>query len=426
MRIVYSVLFFLLIPFILLRLLLRSIKAPDYRRRWHERLGFYPINPQTGVIWFHAVSVGEAEAVFPLIKRFQQLHPDLHILVTTTTPTGSARVQAVLHNTIQHVYLPYDIPFIVKRFLRNFRPVLAVIMETELWPNLYHYCSVDKIPVYVINARLSEKSAKGYRKLPSLIQPLLANIQQIAVQSPEDAQRFMALGAKTEQVKIYGNIKFDLAIPDDTINTGKKLKTTEFKERFVWLAASTHYGEEQLLINAYLALKKTIPALMLVIAPRHPERFSEVEKLCKNNGLSVIARTAGELCQRATDVYLADTMGELKMLYAACDIAFVGGSLVPVGGHNILEAMAAGAPVLFGAYMANFKEIAGKALQHKAAIQCLDQEAIIQAVKTLHAQNETCVALINNGKSVIEQNRGAIIRLYEMLMAEIEKNYRYK
>jgi 3-deoxy-D-manno-octulosonic-acid transferase len=420
MRTFYSALFYLLIPFILLRLLWRSIKAPDYRLRWRERFACYDKAYPQGVIWFHAVSVGEAEAVFPLIRRLQNQSPQVKLLITTTTPTGSARVCAVLGKTVEHVYLPYDIPFVVKRFMSCFKPVLAVVMETEIWPNLYHYCGKNNIPLYLINARLSKKSALGYQKIPSLTHPTLANLKQIAAQTDEDAERFIAIGAKPYQVRAVGNIKFDLEIPGQLITEGKQLKTTVFKGRFVWLAASTHKGEEQIFLDTYKALKQHIPELLLLIVPRHPERFTEVVALCEQNHSLVVTRTSKKPCNLDTDIYLADTMGELKMLYAAADVAFIGGSMVPVGGHNILEATAIGVPVLFGPYMANFKDIADKVLVHKAAVQCHDKEAIAQAIQSVYSDIGYRNLLIDNGKTFVKMNRGAVEKLCEMLAGEFD------
>jgi 3-deoxy-D-manno-octulosonic-acid transferase len=418
MRTAYSAIFYLIIPFILLRLLWRGIKAPDYRLRWRERFACYDRKYPQDVIWFHAVSVGEAEAVFPLVRRLQAQFPQTKCLITTTTPTGSARVRAVLGQAVEHVYLPYDTPGAVGRFMRCFKPVLAVIMETEIWPNLFIGCGENDIPLYVINARLSEKSARGYRKIPSLIHPVLANVKQIAAQTQEDAERFIAIGAKAEQVTTIGNIKFDLEIPKEIIAEGKQLKTTLFDGRFVWLAASTHNGEEQVFLDAYKKLKPNIPELLLVIVPRHPERFAEVGLLCNQNLLTVVTRTSKQSCNLDTDVYLADTMGELKMLYAAADVAFVGGSMVPVGGHNLLEASAVGVPVLFGPYMANFKAIAQKVLAHNAAIQCCDNGAIVKAISQLYLDVDYRNLLIDNGKLFVEMNRGAIDKLCEMLAVE--------
>jgi 3-deoxy-D-manno-octulosonic-acid transferase len=259
MRTAYSATFYLLIPFILLRLLWRSIKAPDYRLRWRERFAYYDRQFSQNVIWFHAVSVGEAEAVFPLVRRLQQQFPQVKLLITTTTPTGSARVHAVLGKTVEHVYLPYDTPDAVKRFMRCFKPILAVIMETEIWPNLFTYCGENDIPLYVINARLSAKSARGYQKLPSLIHPVIANVKQIAAQTKEDTERFVSIGAKPEQVVTVGNIKFDLELPEEIIVEGRQLKTSVFNGRFVWLAASTHRGEEQVFFGCLPGTKAQSP-----------------------------------------------------------------------------------------------------------------------------------------------------------------------
>ncbi len=233
-------------------------------------------------------------------------------------------------------------------------------METEIWPNLYACCGKNEVPLYIINARLSEKSSGGYQKIPALVVPALAQVKLIAAQTQEDAERFAAIGAKTGAVRTLGNIKFDIDVSNNIIEQGLQLKADLFSDRFVWLIASTHRDEEAIFLEIYKEIKRRIPELLLVIVPRHPERFGEVKKLCEQYQLTVVMRTSGEACHQFVDVYLADTMGELKMLYAASDATFVGGSMVPVGGHNVLEALAVGTPVLFGPYMANFKEIAGE------------------------------------------------------------------
>jgi 3-deoxy-D-manno-octulosonic-acid transferase len=415
MRFFYSCLFYLAIPLILLRLLWRSLKAPAYRRRWRERFAFYNKKFSPGVIWFHAVSVGEAEALFPLVARIQKQHPDVKLLITTTTPTGSARVKAMMQETVEHVYLPYDIPCAVSRFIKCFKPKLAVIMETEIWPNLFACCGKNKIPLYIINARLSEKSARGYQKITSLIHPAVAQVSLIAAQTQEDASRFIAIGAAGEQVKTLGNIKFDIEIPQAVLEQGLQLKADLFGGRFVWLIASTHKDEEILFLPVYHAVKQQIPELLLVIVPRHPERFADVEKLCEQHQLNVVMRTAKKKVNTETDVYLADTMGELKMLYAASDIAFVGGSMVPAGGHNILEAAAIGIPVMFGPYMANFKEIALKALSQDAAVQCQNENDIINTILALYKQPAYRKALASKEKAFVSRNQGAIDRVYQTL-----------
>jgi 3-deoxy-D-manno-octulosonic-acid transferase len=415
MRFFYSCLFYLLIPFVLFRLLWRSFKAPAYRYRWRERFGFYTKKFPQGVVWFHAVSVGEAEALFPLVRQIQKQQPDLKLLITTTTPTGSARVQTVMQETVVHVYLPYDIPGAVKRFAQCFKPKLAVILETEIWPNLFARCGKDNIPLYIINARLSEKSSRGYQKVPALVRPALAQVNLIATQTQDDAKRFVAIGAESEKVKTLGNIKFDIAIPQAIIEQGLQLKAGLFGGRFVWLIASTHKDEEVIFLRIYKAIKQKIPELLLVIVPRHPERFADVKKLCEQHQLNVVRRTEDEGVNPETDVYLADTMGELKMLYAASDIAFVGGSMVPAGGHNILEAAAVGIPVMFGPYMANFKEIASGALNQHAAIQCQNEEDILNTILELYKQPAYRKELTETGKAFVSQNQGAIARICEIL-----------
>ena len=419
MRVFYSGLFYLLIPVILVRLIWRSFKAPAYRYRWRERFALYNKKFPQDVIWFHAVSVGEAESLFPLVRQIQQQHPDAKLLITTTTPTGSARVKAVMQESVEHVYLPYDIPCAVSRFMRCFKPRIAVIMETEIWPNLFAGCGKNKVPLYIINARLSEKSASGYQKIPVFILPALAHVKLIAAQTQDDAQRFAAIGAKTEAVRTLGNIKFDVEVSSEVIGLGRQLKFDLFGGRFVWLIASTHKDEEAIFLEIYKEIKPRIPELLLVIVPRHPERFDEVKKLCEQYQLTVVMRTSGEGCHQLTDVYLADTMGELKMLYAASDATFVGGSMVPVGGHNILEALAVGTPVLFGPYMANFKDIAQGVLLLDAAKQCQNKNEIISAIAELHADAAYRQSLAEKGKAFVRQNQGVIVRIIDVLNQDI-------
>jgi 3-deoxy-D-manno-octulosonic-acid transferase len=415
LRFIYSCLFYLLIPFILLRLLWRGIKAPAYRSRWRERFALYNQKFPQGVIWFHAVSVGEAEALFPLVRQIQKQHPDAKLLITTTTPTGSARVKAVMRETVAHVYLPYDVPDAVNRFMQCFKPKLAVIMETEIWPNLFISCGKNNIPLYIINARLSAKSSRGYQKIPTLVHPALAQVSLIATQTQDDASRFIAIGADCEKVKILGNIKFDVEIPPAIIEHGLQIKADLFRDRFVWLIASTHKDEEAMFLEIYKEIKQKIPELLLVLVPRHPERFADVKKLCEQLQLSVVMRTSGDRVNTENDVYLVDTMGELKMLYAASDVAFVGGSMVPRGGHNILEAAAVGVPVMFGPYMVNFKEIARGVLSHNAAIQCQNKDELVNSILALYEQPAYREALAEKGREFVRENQGAIARICAML-----------
>ena len=416
MRHLYTFIFYCILPLVLLRLFWRGFKVPGYWSRWKERFGFYDArNPANNLIWFHCVSVGEAEAAFPLIKLMQTQHPGLRFLVTTITPPGSARVRAVLGNQVEHVYLPYDLPFILRRFFGYFQPKIAVFMEKEIWPNLFEMCSRREIPLFVINARLSEYSAPAYKKIPGLIKPAFRCVSRIATQTEEDKMRFVEIGAMPEQITVLGNTKFDVAIDEHVIAAGRELKQQEFAGRFVWILASTHQGEEALLLPVFQQLKKHIPEMLLMIAPRHPERFRQVKNLCEEYGLAVVMRSEGSSISASTDVYVADSMGELKMLYAAADVAFVGGSMVPVGGHNVLEPALVGVPVLFGPEMFNFKEIAERILAEQAALQCEDSESVVKAVLRIKEDADFRNKMTAKAKAFVLRNQGATRRIADML-----------
>lgn len=422
MRFLYTLLFYLLLPFALLRLFLRGFKAADYRKRWTERLGFYTKKYPSQVIWIHAVSLGEVEAVFPLLKQLQKLSTENHLLVTTTTPTGSSRVQGVLGDTVSHVYLPYDLPWVTKRFLAVFKPKIAIIMEKEIWPNLFFQCTQQKIPLLMINARLSAKSAKSYKKISGLIKPILANISWIATQTEEDRQHFIEIGAREQLTKAMGNIKFDLELEERLFQQAYELKKQLFSGRFIWLISSTHEGEEQLFCEIYPILKKQIPELLIIIVPRHPERFEQVATLVKKNQLNHCLRSTGQACHQSTDIYLVDTMGELKLFYGTADICFVAGSLIPaVGGHNILEPAAMNIPIMFGVHMTNFKEIAQHILDCGAAIQISNKEEIIKTVLYLYSNPERRNKMSAKAKQFIKNNQGASQRIFCLIKKIIEK-----
>ncbi len=414
MRRLYTLIFYLVLPAVLLRLYWRGGKVPGCRLRWGERLGWYPVTARK-MIWFHCVSVGEAEAAFPLIRLMQAEHPEQRFLVTTTTSTGSDRVRAVLGDGVEHVYLPYDLPISLTRFFEHFRPKLAVFMEKEIWPNLFAVCAERHIPLFVINARLSERAVKPYKRIASLIKPALQCVTRIAAQTEEDRRHFIEIGAEVERVSTFGNTKFDLSIAENVVASGRLLKQQWFAERFVWILASTHQGEETQLLQIFPQLKKQIPGLLLVIAPRHPERFQVVKKLCLDQGLAVVMRSENCVVDAHVDVYIADSMGELILLYAASDVAFVGGSLVPVGGHNVLEPALVGVPVLFGPQMFNFKEIAERILAEEAALQCHTLEEVAEAVLQIQADADFRNKLIAKAKAFVLRNQGATRRLADLL-----------
>lgn len=402
-RAVYSSVTYLTIPLILARLWIKSMKYPAYRQRIRERFSIAYPQQFSQSIWLHAVSVGEVLAAVPLIRLLLQA-VDLPIVVSTTTPTGAARLKDILGDAVTHIYAPYDIPWVVKRFLKRMRPSIAIILETEIWPNYWRFCKKNAIPICIVNATLSDKSFKAYAAFSRFFQEIMVSTALIAAQSIQDAKRFQALGA--QGVVVYGNMKFDIQLPSDL---GEK--TAVFKSlwrgRPVLLAASTHEGEEQLLLQYYCRLKAEMPDLLLVLVPRHPQRFSTVFNLCVQYGLSVCKRT--ETCYEVitSDIFLSDTMGELLPQYAAADLCFVGGSLVPIGGHNLLEPAVLGKPILVGPYIDNVKSVA-QSLQQKAGLIITDTaDAFYQAVKQFFLAPEKKIARAAEGKIFIAANAGA-------------------
>lgn len=415
MRNVYSLIITLISPFFFLRLLYRSRKAPAYRKRWNERLAIYRSRPdKTGVIWFHTVSFGEAEAVFPLIRALQDRYPGIPQVVTATTLTGSNRIRTVLGNSVQHVYLPYDLPGSPSRFLRRFKPIFGVVVETEIWPNLYRECERMAIPLAIINARLSEKSARGYRKFRGLVTETMSHVALIAAQTPDDAQRFMDIGADRNNIVVTGNIKFDYLVPESVIEHGASLRKDLFGKRPVWIAASTHHGEEEQILDAFEQIRAKISDLLLILVPRRPERFGRIALLCKNRGLDVVLRSSSLACPKSAPIFLLDSMGELKQFYATADIAYVGGSLVKTGGHNALEAAALGVPVLFGPHMFNFGKIADSLVKAGAAFQVRDHSSLATQVVKLLENDDYRKTAGASAKAFVEENRGAMRKILEL------------
>jgi len=419
-RRLYTALFQLLVPLVVARLWWRGLKAPDYRLRIPERFGFYPAVFEGRHAWFHAVSVGEAEAAFPLLRVLMERFPEQRFVVTTTTPTGSRRVRDVLGERVAHVYLPYDLPGPISRFLGAFRPRLAVVMETEIWPNLYLGCADAGIPLVLVNARLSERSARGYARLPGLMRESLGALRWIAAQTGADAERYRSLGAPAERVEVTGNLKFDLELPADLAERGGRLKAELFGGRPVILAGSTHEGEEAVLLEALNLLQAEFPGALLVIAPRHPERFDTVEELCRRAGRTVVRRSAGSGCS-AAEVFLLDTLGELRQFYAAGDLAFVGGSLVPIGGHNLLEPAVLGLPVLFGPHVFHFKDMSRGLVEGGGAVQVADAAQLAAAARRMLAEPSVRAAMGAANRAFVEQGRGALRRVADTLSGWLDR-----
>ena len=408
LRGLYSGLLYLFLPLALLRLYWRGRRDAGHRQRWRERLGLLPALP-TGCLWLHAVSVGETRAALPLIRALLARYPQWPLLVTTTTLTGSRQVREALGEQVQHVYAPYDLPGAVHRFLRQTQPRLAVIMETELWPHLLRQCAAAHIPVLLANARLSERSARGYARIGGLTTALLQDVTLIAAQADADAERFRALGAP--RVEVIGNLKYDLQLPDDLREHGRQLRQELLgEERPVWIAASTHAGEDEQILDAFARLRERWPTLLLLLVPRHPERFAGVATLCRQRGFSLVGRSERQPCRPDTAVFLGDSMGELLLFYAAADLAFVGGSLVATGGHNVLEPALLGLPVLFGPHMFNFTEAGQRLLQAQAAWQISDAAALAQTVDRLLTDPQSGRAAGQRGREMVERHRGALAR----------------
>lgn len=415
MRPIYSLILYLLTPLVLLRLAWRGLRAPEYWKRWPERFGFFSAPQLNETIWIHAVSVGEFQAALPLIKALQARYPDVKMVVTTTTPTGSVRVQAALGDTVFHVYAPYDLPGAVRRFLRRIRPRVAIIMETELWPNLFHGCHARDIPLILANARLSERSAAGYRRIAGLTRQTLCNITAVAAQTQDDARRLISLGADAARVHVTGNIKFDINIPASLHEQAVALRQEWGAERPVWIAASTHEGEDEQVLEAFAAVRQALPDALLVLVPRHPERFPRVAALCRKQGYEVVLRSEQRQCSATTAVFVGDSMGELMLFYAASDVAFIGGSLVATGGHNMLEPAALGIPVITGPHTFNFAEISRMLLNAGAARQVDGATQLAEVVTAYLKDNDLRHAAGEKGRHLVEQNRGALMKLVDIV-----------
>lgn len=415
-RILYSLLFHLALPILALRLLWRAWRAPAYSRRLLERFAFGlpPLKP--GGIWIHAVSVGESIAAAPLVRELLARYPALPITITCMTPTGSERIQALFGNQVQHCYLPYDLPWAASRFIRRLQPQLAVIMETELWPNHIHQCATRGVPVVLANARLSERSARGYARFAKLTAPMLGELSLIAAQTELEAQRFRQLGARAECVSVTGSIKFDLHLDPQLVPRAQALRAEwQASQRPVWIAASTHVGEDEIVLAAHRQLVAQHPQALLILVPRHPERFASVFDLCEKHGFSTCRRSLAQAPTAATSVLLGDTMGELLFLYALADAALVGGSLVANGGHNLLEPAALGVPVLSGPHLFNFTEIASLLREAGALQEIADAPALAAALNDLLQQPARAEAMAAAGLAVVKANQGALQRLLDGL-----------
>ena len=416
-RWLYTAILRLIFPVIWVRLWWRGRHAPEYRLRWPERMGLgAPSRPAQRPIWIHAVSVGETLAAQPLIAALRQQYPALPLLITTMTPTGSERVRAIYGDAVSHVYAPYDYPGAIARFLAHWQPVALVIMETELWPNTLAAAAEHSMPVLLANARLSERSASGYAKAGSLTRGMLKCLTRIAAQDEATARRFRALGVPDERIAVTGSLKFDLAIsPSQTALTEVWRQQPGLRDRPIWVAASTHAGEDGLMLAAHAALRARLPDALLILVPRHPERFQSVAQQVMAAGMRCVTRSSAEPVMADTAVWLGDSMGELLSWLALADVAFVGGSLVPTGGHNVLEPIALGVPTLTGPHDFNFASINSELRLAGALQTVVDAESLAAALHALCLDGNLANARRDAGLKVLASNRGAVGRQMGLL-----------
>ncbi|MFK8011539.1 MAG: lipid IV(A) 3-deoxy-D-manno-octulosonic acid transferase [Marinicellaceae bacterium] len=411
----YSLATAFLTPVVLFRLASRGIKSPAYFRRWRERFGVFPNPNFEKSILIHAVSVGEVNAAIPLIKALMETYGDYDFVITTVTPTGSDRVQQIFGNKVFHLYLPYDLPGAVKRFLKKIKPELAVVMETEIWPNLFRFCKKRNIPIVVANARLSELSLKGYKWVQSLATMAVNNTKFVAAQTKTDAQRMIRLGCDADKIYVVGSLKFDIIIEEETIKKGKAIHKHCAENHLIWIAASTHQEDEKELLEAYSFLKRKYPKLLLIIVPRHPERFQVTTQACIQKGFNTQLRSICGLYDIDADVFIVDTMGEMLEFYAASDIAFVGGSISNIGGHNVLEAAVFKLPVLVGPNTHNFSEITQ--LLHDCGGSKLVNNAsdIINYMQELIENPSMRESMGEAAHKLVKENRGAVSLTMELI-----------
>lgn len=414
-RLLYSLLFYLAQPLIWIRLAWRARKQPEYLQHLGERYGFYPQRPAAPLLWLHVVSVGETRAAEPLIKALLDAYPDHSLLLTHMTPTGRATGGELITKygaRLCQAYLPYDLPDACGRFLDHFKPRLGLLMETELWPNLIAAAQRRKLPMALINARLSARSQRGYRRLSPLIRPALQALHAVAAQTPADAERLTAIGARN--VSVFGNIKFDVTPSPEKLALGTEWRKA-IGNRHVWLAASTREGEEALILDAFERIKR--PDLLLLLVPRHPQRFNEVAALVAARRLTLGRRSAGELPGEETQVWLGDSMGEMPAYFTLADVALIGGTLLPFGGQNLIEAAACGCPVLVGPHTFNFAQATEDALTSGAAHRISDAEGAANEVDMLLKNAEALHAMREAATRFSQAHRGATARTVALIQA---------
>jgi 3-deoxy-D-manno-octulosonic-acid transferase len=419
---IYTTILFLLLPYVVFHLVWRARRQPEYLHHWGERFGRYRrVRPLRPVIWLHAVSVGETRAAAPLVKALQARYPEHQILLTHMTPTGREAGEQLFGTDVLRCYLPYDYPFAVRRFLAHFKPELGLLLETEVWPNLIQACRAANVPLCLVNARLSEKSARRYARFGKLTAASLRQMSAIAAQTEEDARRLEELGASN--VSVMGNLKFDITPSAELLELGSRLLQRFGPERLIFLAASTREREEEEILAAVKNLG--MPELLTVIVPRHPQRFDSVAQLLDQLGIPWQRRSAEQPLGAATQVVLGDSMGEMFAYYAACDVAFIGGSLLPYGGQNLIEACAVGKPVIIGPHTYNFAEAAERAVEAGAAVRVASAEELARELRRLLHDPEQRRRMGQAGLEFSRQHQGAtgkVMAILEVIASEAKQS----
>ncbi|MEM1403842.1 MAG: lipid IV(A) 3-deoxy-D-manno-octulosonic acid transferase [Pseudomonadota bacterium] len=416
MRYFYSAVLLVALPLIVVRMIWRSRRAPAYRSRLKERLGkFDPPPPRSGKsIWVHAVSLGETLAARPLVERILAANPNDQVVMTTTTPTGSEQVRKLFEGRVFHVYAPWDTPFAVKNFLDRVRPDLLILMETELWPNMLHYTRMRGARIMLANARLSARSAAGYARFARTTRDMFAALDRVAVQNGTDADRFLQLGMDPSRLSVPGSIKFDISLDDTERSAATALRQSwKNSDRPTVIAASTHEGEDEVVLGAFRKLRESYGDALLLLAPRHPERFDRVAALCEREGWNTLRRSRADLPDGSTDILMLDTLGELLLLYGTADVAVIGGSFIDHGGHNPLEAAVWGIPQLCGDSMTNFRDIANKLSEVGALESLSDGNALAQSLLMLFNNDAEMQRRGDAARAIVEANRGALDALSE-------------
>ena len=425
-RLIYTALFYFISPFYFLRLAWKGIKNIDYLKRWPERLGFVKnLSSQKDVLWVHAVSVGEVNASLPLLRSLLDTYQNLDLLVTTTTPTGSEMLRRTMGNRIKHQYIPIDLPYCIKKFLNFWKPKALLILETEIWPNIIHECNKREIFIGIINARLSEKSKKNYLNIKSLINPSLDKIDLLVAQYNSDKKRFNEL-IKEKDIKLSGNLKYEIEIPSELANISNTIKDSwsiEGENRPLLIADSTHESEEEIILESFSELLRSMNNALLIICPRHPERFSQVYNLILKKNFKVARRSKKDQVDSNIEVLLGDTMGELNLLYSVSDIAFVGGSLIDHGGQNIIEPASLGKPICSGPNLRNFEDVAME----------LEKAEALKIIYTPKDITNYCLDLLNNeaeiqrlGEAsllVTKKNKGSLQKILSHLAPYLDNNF---